>query len=308
MHRIIFCLLFGSVVFFALNCAKTQDEADDTADSDFAAASGEVGDVAGAGGTGIGRLMESSDQGRAVCSTIDFAACDTATKTRTREFSTSGGDEDPCTRGTDDGLRVFGKSILTFSDATCAFETAAAGATVTRTLSNHYIRRGLLGRRLLVYTGEGTVAGMTIAAADLLNFAGTSYSGGATIKRGSRRTDTMTIHGIHRRGLTTSGKYTHWHTLHSATDAITVELAGSGASRTATLNGTFYIDHNRIGKTATAVMTNVVFTQGCRLPTSGQKTVTYTGVEGTEKTITITFSSDCGKASIDGGAAATIDE
>jgi hypothetical protein len=290
-HRVLFATL---ALLSLAGCGSTSDsDADDTANTDLAASAAEVGDVAGAGSTGIGRFLES----RTSCSGISFGSC--ASGVRERDFSSAS--DGYCTRGSSNGRHVYGKSILTFANVggACDFDSATGADTnspsVTRTLDNHYVQRGNNGRKVLVYTGEGTVADKTIAAADLTDFEGTVRSGGAVLKKLSGGTKKLTILGIHRRGLNPNGKFTHWHTLYSDADGITVTNSGSDR----VLNGTMYIMHNRKSLKITKTMTNVTFSSSCQFPKSGTTTFSWTE-EGAAQSVSVTWSSTCGEASIDG--------
>lgn len=315
-HRF-YCLILGVSLFSLTGCLSSLNDSDDTTNTDFAAAVSEVGDAVGAGATGLGRsephheeddLMRASSEGasaatlknlRASCSSISFGSCSAGQKIR--YFSDEGGNSSPCTRGKSNGRRVYGASVLTFSDAICAFDSLGAGATVTRTLSNHYIQRGLRGNKVLIYTGTGTVSDQIFVESDLEDYEGTSRSGGTTLKRTAGDSDKLTISGIHRRGFTTAGKFTFWHTIFSDPDALTVTKSGSGDSRTASLTGTLFIMHNRMRKKVTKTLSNVTFTKGCAHPTSGTATLSIPSDDGTtSSTVTITYSNTCGEASING--------
>jgi hypothetical protein len=278
-----------------LRCSSAADDSDDTTNSELASSATEFGDVSGAGATGREEIAADL---RATCASLAFGACDSATKTQTRAFSTDGGDSNPCTRGTSNGRNAYGKAILTFSEAACAFSTT--GATVTRSLSNHYIQRGNNGYKVLTYTAVGTVGGKALVEADLKDFEGTVREGGGVLKKGSGATDTLTITGIHRRGLKPNGRFGFWHTLWSDADGITVTRAGSGASATATLSGTMYLMHNRAGVKVTKTLTDVKFENGCHLPTGGSISYTTPAVGTTAAaTVTVVFSGTCGTAAID---------
>jgi len=216
---------------------------------------------------------------------------------RTRNFSEPS--DGYCTRGQGNLVRTYGKSILTFANVggACDFDTAtgstATPPSVTRTLDGHYMQLGANGRKLLVYTGEGTVGGKTIAADDLKDFEGNTRSGGAVIKKLNGDIRKLTINGIHRRGLSILGKYTLWHTLWTDADGVTV--TGSRGDRT--LNGTIYVMHNRASRKITKTLTDVKFSSSCRFPISGT-----TNFSSTAGSVTVTWTSSCGTATIDGGA------
>jgi hypothetical protein len=149
---------------------------------------------------------------------------------------------------------------------------------------------GLGGRKVLIYTGTGTVADKTLADEDLKDFEGTARSGGAILKKLDGDVRKMTITGIHRRAVNPRGKFTMWHTIWSDADAITV--TGSGASRT--LDGTMYVMHNRAQRKITKTLTGVVLSSGCRFPTAGTTNFAWSG-----GSVSVTWGS-CGSVTIDG--------
>ncbi len=302
MKSSVIALIALFTLLLLVACSKTTtSEADDTSNTDLATSVTEVGDMAGSGATGAGRLLEEMDEAlealpRASCSTIAFGSCVSGVLERNFSSPTEG----YCTRGPANGIRTFGKAILTFANVTaCGFEAVGAADTntpsITRTLDNHYLQRGASGRKLLIYTGAGTVGGQTIGADDLKDFEGTTRSGGATVKKLTTGKK-LTINGIHRRGLTAGGKYTMWHTLYTDADGITVTNAGLDR----VMDGTMYVMHNRASRKITKTLTAVTFTAACRFPISGTTAFSWTG-----GSFTVTWGA-CGSATVD-GAATTLD-
>ncbi len=281
-----------------LACGTSTDDTDDTSTEDYVSATSEIGDLSGSGSTGLSLVSSPRKDSSGACSSVPFGACEG--KKRERAFSLAGGDTEPCTRGKANGRRVFGKVLLTYSADSCAF--SAEDSTITRTLSNHYVQRGLNGKKVLIYTDSGTVASKSLSESDLIDYEGTKRSGGAIKKKGSGTEDKLTILGIHRRGLNPNGKFGFWHTLWSEADAITVVESGTGDSSTATLNGTFYIMHNRAKLKVTKTLKDIKFVKGCSHPTSGTETITLPN--GT--TTSVTFNSNCGLPTID-SAESTLD-
>jgi hypothetical protein len=274
--------------------ASDSDE-DDTIASDLASAVVEIGDLAGSGATGLGRELFASE--RASCSSLSFGAC--ANEVRERDFSAPS--DGYCTRGSSGGRHVFGRVLLTFANTSsaCNFNGSVGDdsnpPSITRTVDNHYVLRESDGRKVLVYTGEGMVAEKAIGAADLLDFSGTSRSGGAVLRKVAGNVRNLTILGIHRRGLSSAGKYTHWHTLYSDTDAITVTDTGMGKL----LNGTLYIMHNRKQRKIAQSLESVSFVPSCQYPVGGATSYAWTE-NGEAKSVGITWSSTCGSVNVDG--------
>ena len=271
-------------LLFCLVCCSS-DDSDNTTNADLASMTSILGEI-------INPTVAVRDTRASACSAMALSEC--SANLKTRSFSTDGGDSTPCTRG---NVSVFGKTILTFSSATCALTTSH---TVTRTFDNHYLQLAA-GGKVLIYTQTGTVAGKIIAGTDLKDYEGTSRSGGALLTKGSSA-DTLAITGIHRRSLSSSGRYGYWHTLYSDTD---LSISRSGASSTIS-SGTLILMHNRAKIKVSKEFTDVVFNESCVFPVSGTITYTVTSDSATSKLFTATFSSTCGKASID-GTEATLD-
>ena len=297
MNKTFNLALILGLLFLLNQCGSSTDDTDDTSTSDYVSASGEVGDVSSGGSTGLSLANTRKDVGDA-CPSIAFSAC--TSKVKERAFSLNGGNTEPCTRGKSNGRRVFGKAILTFSADDCAF--TEEDATITRTLSNHYVQRGLNGKKVIIYTGTGTVADKNLSGTDMADYEGTTRQGGAVLKKGAETEDKLTVLGIHRRGLNPNGKFGFWHTLWTEEDGITVVRSGSGDSATATLNGKLYIMHNRAKIKITKTLKDVKYVKSCMYPTSGTETIEIPG----SATVTATFTSSCGLPTID-NAESTLD-
>lgn len=286
-------LVAGFAFALLVGCQKVNDSSadDNTTSADLAATLAELSTIAGAGATGTGYEADEVLNPRTTCASVGFSGCTTDRNERNFSSPSAG----YCTRGAYNLVRTYGKGVLTYVNVTgCDFAVAAASdatpPTVTHAFDNHYMQLGANGRRLLVYTGAGTVSDKTIADADLKDFEGNLRSGGVTIKKyaASRK---LTIGGIHRRGVGINGKYTLWHTIYSDADGLVV-TDGAGATRI--VNGTMYLMHNRISRKITQTLTNVTYEVACRFPTSGTTSFAWTG-----GSMSITWGT-CGTATIDG--------
>lgn len=229
---------------------------------------------------------ESAIHPLADCSTVAYSACSSGVRTRNLNgCSRTGG-------GGNTGT-FYGTVTLTFdANATCTTGVVnAASGSVTRTLSNYY-GESSSGYKVLAYTSTGTVAGQTMSASDLQGFNGVSYSGGTTLAFTGANTRTLTINGVHRRGMRSSGALTFWHTVFTSSP-LSVSVA-SGSYTVA--SGTVTILHNRASISVANTFTNVTYpTDGsCCYPTSGTITTTI----GTGTPIVTTFTSTCGAVSV----------
>jgi hypothetical protein len=231
----------------------------------------------------------SSDVGVvAACSTLATPTCTSGH--RTLDFNS-------CTRTNSSGVSITinGTVDWAFSDtANCNID--ALNETVTRTHSDHYVTLAS-GEKILIYTGEGTVGGKSIAAADLLDYNNVNRSGGHVLTNTGTDTRSLAINGVHRRKVRASGVYGFWHTVYTDSGSpLTITIGGD----TKTISGTVNVAHNRLQSTATTTYTNVTFNSSCCYPVGG--TVTY--ASGSES-ITSVFSAECGVATI-GDVATTL--
>lgn len=277
------------ILFFVGCTPLDRDDSDDTTTTDITAAVSAVGEVV----TGTSSSSDSDEDNRTACSAVGFSNCTAGVIYR--NFSTDGGDTGGCSRG---AINVYGQAVLTFSVTNCTFSTA--GESITRTLSNHYYT--FSGRKILTYTGVGSVGGKTIGNDDLKDYSGTSRSGGSVMTRGAALIDTLAINGIHRRAVRSTGLYGFWHTLY--TNSPLNVTRGTGTWTIA--SGDLVIAHNRVATTVTQTFNNVEFTASCCYPTAGS--ITYTPGDATLAgfaTFTTTFSSTCGSVTI-GGTSVTL--
>lgn len=167
-----------------------------------------------------------------------------------------------------------GSQTLTFTSG-CGWTPGAV--TFTRTFSSGTTRTSAAG---------------VVVTLDTTNASGYSsqVSGGSTITVSAFPARTIVINGIHLTATVISQKgktITLWdHTISSGTITVT---AGLGVTGTVTLQ------HNLAKYTATSTL-NLTYTTGCVHPTSGTITTTLSGSKrGTE---TLTFSSNCGQATL----------
>lgn len=221
------------------------------------------------------------------CSSVAYGACSSSAISRNLNG---------CTRTTSAGNSgtFYGTITWTFSGgATCSNTPGnMAGlttGTATRTVSNHYAESSS-GYKVLVYTAAGTVAGQAMSSSDLVAYNGTSYSGGWSVgfASGSR---TLSIAGVHRRGMRSSGALTFWHTIFTPTP-----LSITTGSGYAIASGTVTILHNRANISVANTFANVTYPSdgSCCYPTAG--TITTTIGSGTP--VVTTFSATCGAVTV----------
>lgn len=276
-------IFITSTVLFALllsSCGKKSDSSDSDSGDDSSNAS-----LVQSATSVIGDTLQGTSQSfietYAQCSTQSFSSCSSGVRTRTLNG---------CERSnTNNAIAlIYGTVTLTYEDNSCA-------TGFTRTLSNHYAENESTGYKVIQYTQTGTVADKTISANDLKDFTGTTRSGGTTLSIVDSNTRSITINGVHRRGVRSSGLYGFWHTTYT-----TSPLTISRSSTEYTISsGTVVVAHNRLAKAVTHNFSNVVYpTDGsCCYPTSG--TVTYTNDGQSIETV---FSGTCGEVTIAGNA------
>ncbi len=283
------------LLLLSVSCNKKTDKSTDTS-SDASAL-----DLVAASTNIVAEGLSSMETNPTTMATKDasiFNACSSLTapsctsKTMTIDF---GG----CTKTNNNGVVVtrYGTSNLSFTGNLCSM--SAANDSVTRTFSGHYITVGALGGKILVYTNTDSIDGTTIAASDLLDYAGQSHSGGTTLTNTDGGSNyTLSIGGVHRKRIKASGASGFWHTLYTTTP-----LSVSNSGTVKTLNGTVNVAHNIIGVTASTTFNNTTYdtTANCCYPTGGS--ISY---QAGSVSSTFTFSSTCGDVSIDGGAATSL--
>lgn len=288
-------LLVASLPFLFTHCgSSTTSDSDDSTTADVAAALSVVGEL-------VNTVVQTRTNraSRALCSAKVYDPCDSNLK-RIRYFSPSALDADGCTRGSGTtAYSVFGSATLTYNAVNCTFTNI--GNSVTRTLANHYYSPEFSGRKVLVYTGTGTVAGKVLETADVTDFNGTSRTGGSTLaitSAGATTEERLNISGVHRRGLNGNDRFSFWHTIYtSSTDPILLSRTGSTATVT---GGTLVVLNNRASSSTSMAFSSVSFSSTCCYPTAGTVTLTQTLSDGTSSTISTVYSSTCGSVTIDG--------
>jgi hypothetical protein len=133
----------------------------------------------------------------------------------------------------------------------------------------------------------------------------TPENGGISVSCGTGgcgTTRTVTISGVHRQLTGPLGTTLYNHT-YSTTTPLTITGTMANGNRTIQ-SGTIVLQHNIALYTATTqVTTPIGFTAGCCVPTSGSATTTF--ASGTKTgSETVTFTSTCGVASVNGHSVA----
>lgn len=168
------------------------------------------------------------------------------------------------------------------------------GCVVTRTSPSTGITRSLTGPDQNAYSvthntnGEGTGWDTGVAV---------NNSGVALTCTNSDCTEqTLMINGSHFTAKLNSS--TLWdHTINTNT-ALTMTINSDGSH---TVNGTVTVQHNIAKMLSTTIFNNVNYGgsgQDCCFPTSGSVTTTYTSGANAGKSETMTFSGDCGSATL----------
>lgn len=285
----VLCLF--SIALLLGSCGK-KSSSDDSPSGDDSSQAAQIQSATAIIGNTLEGTSQSFIETYAQCSTQSFSACSSGVRTRTLNG---------CERSNSNNTiaLIYGTVTLTFdSNSTCTSGYTASSGSVTRTVSNHYAESESSGYKVLEYTQTGTVGDKTISADDLKDFSGTTRSGGTTLTFTNANTRTITINGVHRRGVRASGLYGFWHTTYTTTP-ITVTRSSTDYTIT---SGSVVVAHNRLSTAVTHTFTNVVYpTDGsCCYPTSG--TVSYSD---NGQTINTVFSGTCGEVTI-GGSAVTL--